>query len=157
MSVSRSGQLALTVGAALVVLSAAGCGQPSGADLHSAARSLVPPGATIVLEKDAGCVEGARSPSCVEVYFRLPPSSPLAERLALFLANAQRHGWKAQKHGSGGGEVFVTIGKGSYTGVAGLWLDRYYRPARPHCNPVSVLHPCADHFEVQWKGGIISG
>jgi len=102
-------------------------------------------------------VEGARFPSCVEIYFRLAAHRPLRNRLDVFLANAQRNGWKAQQHGSGGGEVFVKLSKGIYLGGAGLWLDRYYRPDRAHCNPVSTLYPCADHLFVQWKGGIISG
>lgn len=110
-----------------------------------------------MLEKDAECVEGARFPSCVEVYFRLAAHPPLGKRLDVFLVNAQRNGWTAEQHGSGGGEVFVKFSKGGYLGAAGLWLDRYYRPDRPHCDPLSLLHPCADHFFVQWKGGIIGG
>jgi len=139
--------------ATLCLLLAAGCGQPSRGDLHEAAHSLVPRGATVLLEEDGGCVEGARFPSCVDVYFRLEHRS-FGERLDLFMANAEQNGWKVERGTSAGGEVVVKLSKGSYHGGAGFWLDRYYRPRR-HCNPVSVMRPCADHFEVEWKGGII--
>jgi hypothetical protein len=149
-----AGRRAMNLGMAVAcLLLASGCGQPSRGDLHEAAHSLVPEGATVLLEKDAGCVEGARFPSCVDVYFRLEHRS-LGERLDLFIANAEEHGWKAERGVTLGGEVVVRLSKGSYDGAAGFWLDRYYRPGR-HCDPVSTMHPCAEHFEVKWKGGII--
>lgn len=149
---SRIGRV---VAAAACGLLTAGCGQPSRGDLHKAAQSLIPPQAIVLLERDGGCVEGARFPSCVGVYFRLR-RRPFAERLELFMTNARQHGWKAERGASAGGEVIVKLSKGSYNGDAGFWLDRYYRPTG-HCNPVSTMHPCADHFQVQWKGGTISG
>ena len=130
---------------------ASACGQPSRGDLHKAAQSLVPPGATVVLEKDGGCVEGARFPSCVVVYFRVAHRR-VAERLNLFITNARRHGWKTQRTQNAGGEAGIKLRKGSYLGGAGFWLDPYFRP-KPHCDPVSTTHPCADHFQIQWKGG----
>jgi hypothetical protein len=154
--VIASSRVVSAVGAAICLLLASGCGQPSRGDLHGAAKSLIPPGAIVLLKRDGECVEGASFPSCTEVYFRLA-RRPLFERLNLFITNAKQHGWKAERSGAGGGEVFVKISKGSYRGGAGLWLDRYYRPYRPHCNPVSTLHPCADSFQVQWKGGKIGG
>jgi hypothetical protein len=135
------------------LLVASGCGQPSRGDLHEAAHSLLPEGATVLLEKDGGCVEGARFPSCVQVYFRLE-RRPLGERLDLFVANAEQHGWKAEQAPTVGGEVVVKLNKGSYSGTAGFWLDRYYGPRRG-CNPLSTMHPCADSFQVEWKGGFI--
>jgi hypothetical protein len=149
--------MAATVGVAMVALAAAGCRQPSRADLHKAGRSLLPPSAAVVLEKDSACVEGARFPSCVEVYFRLAAHPRLGKRRDVFLANARRDGWKTKGYNSGDSEVVVRLSKGSYRGAAAFWVDRYYRPDRPHCGPVSTLQPCADHFFIQWKGGIISG
>jgi hypothetical protein len=116
------------LGAAICLLLASGCGQPSRSDLHGAAKSLIPPGAIVLLKRDGECVEGASFPSCTEVYFRLA-RRPLFERLNLYIANAKQHGWKAERSGAGGGEVFVKISKGSYRGGAGLWLDRYYPSA----------------------------
>jgi len=139
--------------AAACLLLAPSCGQPSRNDLHKAAESLLPQGAAVLLKKEGGCVEGAGFPSCVEVFFRLEQSG-FAERLRLFIINAREHGWKAERGATAGGEMVVKLSKGSYSGVAGLWLDRYYRP-RPHCNPVSTIHPCADHFQIQWKGGAV--
>ena len=139
--------------AAVCMLLASGCGQPSPGDLHQAAHSLVPQGATVLLEKDGGCVEGARFPSCVEVFFRVEHRT-LGERLDLFIANAEQHGWKAELGRTVGGEVVVNLSKGSYWGTAGFWLDRYYRPRR-HCDPVSTMRACAESFQVEWKGGII--
>jgi hypothetical protein len=149
------GRLPSLLVAAACLLVASGCGQPSRGDLHKAARSLLPQGATVLLEQDGGCVEGARFPSCVQVYFRLG-NRRFAERLNLFIANARQHGWTAEQGTSAGGEVVVKLSKGSYSGGGGFWLDRYYRPT-PHCNPVSTIHPCADSFQIQWKGGPIKG
>ena len=103
----------------------------------------------MLLRKDGGCVEGARSPSCVQIFFRLG-RRPFAERLNLFVANARRHGWNAKRGPTVGGEVVVKLSKGSYYGVAAFWLDRYYRPTRP-CNSPSANEACADSLQVQWK------
>src|SRR5438552_18699099 len=104
------------------ILVASGCGQPSRSHLHEAAQSLIPPGAKVVLEKDADCVEGARFPSCVEVYFRLEHHR-VAERLNLFITNARQHGWKAERAPSAGGAAGGKRGRGSYGGGGGLGLD----------------------------------
>ena len=103
----------------------------------------------MLLRKDGGCVEGARSPTCVQIFFRFG-RRPFAERLNLFVANARRHGWKAKRGATVGGEVVVKLRKGSYSGVAGFWLDRYYRPTCP-CNSPSANEACADSLQVQWK------
>jgi hypothetical protein len=103
----------------------------------------------VLLRKDGGCVEGARFPSCVQIFFRLG-RRPFAERLNLFVANARRHGWKAKRGATVGGEVVVRLRKGSYSGVAAFWLDRYYHPARP-CTSPSATDACADSLQVQWK------
>jgi hypothetical protein len=136
--------------AAACMLVASGCGQPSRTDLRHAAQSATPPEAVVLLQQDAECVEGARFPSCVEIYFRLG-HRPLSERLNLFITNAQRHGWTTKRGRSSGGQVTVKIDKGSYNGGAAFWLDRYLRPV-DHCNPLSTIHPCADHLSVQWGG-----
>jgi hypothetical protein len=133
-----------------------GCGgQPTRSDLHKAARSATPAQATIVLEKEADCVQGSRFPSCVEIWFRLG-HRPLTERLNTFVSAAQRNGWTTRRSGSGGGEVFVRISKGKYKGIAGFWLDRYYKPDG-HCDPLGKtaggpVATCADLLSVQWGG-----
>jgi hypothetical protein len=104
-----------------------------------------------LLKKDAGCVEGARFPSCVEVFFRLE-HRPFAHRLNLFISNAREHGWKTKRSATVGGEAVIKLTKGPYYAVAGFWRDRYYRP-RSDCNPLDTRHPCAESFQVQWKGG----
>jgi hypothetical protein len=148
-SVSACRRIATFSTAAACLLVASGCGQPTRGDLHEAAQSLVPQGAAVLLKKDGGCVEGARFPSCVQIFFRLG-RRPFAERLNLFVANARRHGWRAKRGATVGGEVVIKLSKGSYYGVAGFRLDRYYRPTRP-CKSPSAIEACTDSLQVQWK------
>ena len=78
----------------VVVCLAAGCVGPSADELHEAARSLVPPGSSIVEEVAADCVELARSPSCVHIYFVSATASRDA-RVAAVEKAAQAEGWEA--------------------------------------------------------------
>jgi hypothetical protein len=72
----------------------AGCSLlgPSRADLHAAARSLVPRGATVIEEVEGDCVELARSPSCVHIYF--DDGASLGERTATVRRLALEAGWR---------------------------------------------------------------
>jgi hypothetical protein len=61
-------------------------------ELRSAARSLVPPGARVVDEVEGDCVELARSPSCVHIYFT-QDGTPVEARTESLRALARETGW----------------------------------------------------------------
>ena len=83
-----------------------GCIGPSAGELHEAAQSLVPRGSEVVAEVEADCVELARSPSCVEVYF-IPEATSRKERAAAVEEAARAAGWGtvSKEHFSGGSSL----------------------------------------------------
>src|SRR5215210_7361282 len=81
--------------AAAALLLATGCsaGRSSPAKLRDGARSLVPPASRLVEEVEADCVELARSPSCVHIYY-VPEAEPLRERVRAVEEAADTAGWR---------------------------------------------------------------
>jgi hypothetical protein len=63
------------------------------AELYAAARSLVPPRAAVIDEVEGDCVELARSPSCVHIYF-LDDGASLGARTATVRTLALEAGWR---------------------------------------------------------------
>jgi hypothetical protein len=80
----------ISLGLALFI-AAISCG-PSREELQSAARSLVPEGASIVAEVDGQCVELAPAPSCVHIYF-VPPTLSMQVRVVEVARRADAAGW----------------------------------------------------------------
>ena len=80
--------------ALIVVALASGCVGPSADELRQAARSLVPAGSEVVDEVEADCVELARSPSCVHLFF-LPPEASRQKRVTAVERRARAAGWEA--------------------------------------------------------------
>jgi hypothetical protein len=70
-----------------------GCFGPSAKELHEAARSLLPPGSEVVAEEEGDCVELARSPSCVQIYF-IPSDAARGAPASAVLDVARDTGWK---------------------------------------------------------------
>jgi hypothetical protein len=67
-------------------------GGSSAAKLRDGARSLVPSGSRLVQEVEADCVELARSPSCVHIYY-IADAEPLRERVRAVEQTAHDAGW----------------------------------------------------------------
>jgi len=85
---------------------------PSRTVLHAIARTLIPPAAPVVAERDAACVEGLTFPSCVDVYFQ--DKGTLKKRAALFISRARGRGWRLQRSRAAGGERAYVLTRGSY-------------------------------------------
>jgi hypothetical protein len=81
-----------------LVLVATGCWPFGGGadELRDDARALVPGSARILLEEEGDCVELARSPSCVHVYFAAERLS-LAERVDAVETAARAGSWKLDR------------------------------------------------------------
>jgi hypothetical protein len=79
----------------VVLFFAAGCwpGGSSVESLRDAARSLVPPGSRVVEEVEGDCVELARSPSCVHIFY-VAEALPLANRVRA----TEKSGWETTSH-----------------------------------------------------------
>jgi hypothetical protein len=65
----------------------------SRAELHAAAHSLVPRRAAVIDKVEGDCVELARSPSCVHIYF-LDDGASLGARTAAVRQLARKAGWR---------------------------------------------------------------
>ena len=91
----RQPMAARVVLAFAVLTIATGCWPAWGgraAELREGARSLVPSGTRVVEEVEADCVELARSPSCVHIYYFA--DQPFDERLRTLEEGATSRGWQ---------------------------------------------------------------
>jgi hypothetical protein len=133
----------------LIWASSASAGQPSAAELHATARSLIQPAMRVTRIKDGGCGEGFAFPSCVGVYFQI--TGRLTHREAAALTPAQAKGWRIIKHFHTSVQDAFKLERGPYTVTYGFWLDRWYRPTK-RCaagDPtLNRLPACADSFEL---------
>jgi hypothetical protein len=124
--------------------------QPSGAELHATARTLIPPTVRVVRQRDANCGEGLRFPSCVDVYFQ--DRGSLRKRVAAFIVHARAKGWTTTFRGSAGGERVYLLRRRAYKGRVGFWIDKYYHPTlRCDAGDITRNSPatCAEHFQVE--------
>jgi hypothetical protein len=128
-----------------VVLLASGClfGRARERDLRDAARSLLPPGASVVVEEAGDCVELAPSPSCVHVWFVTEPG-PLPHRVRAVRERADAAGWELERDELLAGGANVRFRRGRLR--ASVYLSREERagPCReaPHKD-------CADAILVE--------
>ena len=138
---ARSGIVAFAV-----VLLASGCWfDRSGreAELREAARSLLPPGASVVLEEAADCVELAPSPSCVHVWF-VTGRSPLQARVRAVEDRAAAGAWELERKEFLQGGASVRFRRRGLMATAHLWREWRAGPCR------ETLHrDCADAVFVE--------
>ena len=126
-----------------VLALASGCGGPSGDELREAARSLVPPGSEVVEEVAADCVELARSPSCVHIYF-LAPAASREDRVAAVQEAAREAGWEGVRAETFPGGSQLRCRRGDLKAVANVGADE--RAARCREAPAK---DCADSVFVE--------
>lgn len=131
----------LLASAALAVGS--GCIGPSANELHDAARSLVPPGSEVVAEVEADCVELARSPSCVHIYFVAQPLSR-DERVEAVQSAARAAGWDAVRTERFIGGTQVSFRRGGLKAVVNVWPAERARRCRD-----AAAKECADSAFVE--------
>jgi hypothetical protein len=82
---------------ASIVALASGCWPGGNADeLREGVRSLVPRGSRVVANVEGDCVELARSPSCIHIYF-IADALPLNDRVTAVEDAAEAGGWSATK------------------------------------------------------------
>ena len=121
------------------------------ADLHAAARSLVPPGARIASEKESACLELRDFPSCVIIRLEIVDSSR-RDRLEAVIDAAEAAGW-TQTHGdSASGGSMRSYERGSYTAQVFIRAHEYFW--QRHCEKKTLtredlLDDCADHVMVE--------
>jgi hypothetical protein len=104
-----------------IAASMAGCVGPSEEELREAAGSLVPSGSTIVKEVAADCVELARSPSCVHIYFVLAGREE--ERASAVRRAARASGWAVEAEDSLRGGTSFQLGRGELRAAVYLASD----------------------------------
>jgi hypothetical protein len=118
------------------------------ADLHAAARSLVPSGLQLLLEQEGACVMLKEDPSCVTVYFASGRQGR-SERLRLVENAARTGGWAKY---SGPGSAGVTFVRGRYKAFVFV-KDRNpsWRDACHRLRGYRFISECADSVLVEVK------
>ena len=120
-----------------------GCIGPSADELHEAAQSLVPTGSHIVAKVEGDCVELARSPSCVEVYF-IPEADSREERAAAVEEAARAAGWETVSKEVFIGGTSLRFRRGGLQAFVHLVLDEQLS----RCRDVRAKE-CADTVSVE--------
>ena len=115
----------------------------SGPRLRSSAAELVPQGATVVLEQAGDCVELARSPSCVHLYF-VTPSAPLSARVRAVEDRASSSGWSLEREERATGGASLRFARRGASAVVYLWHERRAAPCRD-----TPRKECADVIMVE--------
>lgn len=126
-----------------VLALASGCIGPSADELHGAARSLAPSGSNVVEEVEGDCVELARSPSCVHIYF-VPARASLDERVAAAQETARAAGWDDIRTEIFSGGAQLRFRRGRLAAVVNVWAEE--RAARCREAPSK---DCADSAFVE--------
>ena len=128
----RSAQSACTAMLAVaVVLVASGCwfGRSREANLRETARALLPPGASVVVEEAADCVELAPSPSCVHIWF-VTAKTPLPARVRAIRERAAAEGWELEREEFLQGGASVRFRRRGMMATAHLWRESRAGPCR---------------------------
>jgi hypothetical protein len=120
-----------------------GCIGPSARELHEAAESLVPSGSEIVAQVEADCVELARSPSCVEVYF-IPKARSRDERVAAVEQAARAAGWQIVRKETFIGGSELRFRRGGLQAFVHLFPDERLERCRE-----AAARECADTLSVE--------
>lgn len=94
---------------------------PSRAELQDGARSLVPSRSAVVEEVEGDCVELARSPSCVHIYFIL--GETLDARTKIVEDAARESGWSRTRHEAFPGGNQLRYRRGRLKAVVSLLSD----------------------------------
>ncbi len=116
------------------------------ADLHAAARSLVPPELPLLLEQEGACVMLKDDPSCVTVYFA-SGGRLRRERLRLVEHRATAAGWTRY---TGPGSAGVAYVRGRYKAFVFLERrDSFWRDACRRLRGYRFISECADSVLVQ--------
>jgi hypothetical protein len=132
-----------------LVLVATGCWPFGGGagELRDGARALVPDGGRVLLEEEGDCVELARSPSCVHVYFVTERLS-LAERVDAVEAAARAESWKLDRKEVLLGATELRLRRGRLRAFVSLRADAF----RGGECPADRAKDCADVVMVE-RGG----
>jgi hypothetical protein len=138
----RSATARLLLASAVLALTS-GCIGPSGRELHEAARSLVPARSDVVEEVEADCVELARSPSCVHIYF-LAPTLARDERAKAVQNAARAAGWEAVRAETFVGGTQLRFRRRGLRAVVNIWPEERARDCRD-----APAKDCADSAFVE--------
>ena len=121
--------------AVAVVLVASGCwfGRGREEQLREAARSLLPPGASVVVEEAGDCVELAPSPSCVHIWF-VTAKTPLPARVRAVRERAAAGEWELEREEFLAGGASIRFRRRGMMATAHLWREWRAGPCReaPH-------------------------
>jgi hypothetical protein len=120
-----------------------GCVGPTAKELHEAARSLVPSDSKVIEEIEADCVELARSPSCVHIYFLAPPL-PREERVKAAHDAARSAGWDPVSAEAFAGGTELRFRRDGLQASVHVWPDDRARRCREAPNK-----DCADSAFVE--------
>jgi hypothetical protein len=142
---SHQAELARLVVAAAAVLVLSGCwwGGSSPAALRDGARSLVPPGSRIVEQIEADCIELARSPSCVHIYY-IAEAEALRERVRAVEQAAAAAGWRAISREFLLGGANLRFSRERLTASVYIWAEKRAAPCRH-----APARDCADVVMVE--------
>jgi hypothetical protein len=137
---------AIALGAVLV---ATGCWPFRGGagELREGARGLVPGSARILVEEEGDCVELARSPSCVHVYFAADRLS-LVERVDAVEAAARAASWEPERKDVLLGGTVLRFRRGRLRAIVTLRSDALRREGCPD----DRVKDCADVAMVERSG-----
>jgi hypothetical protein len=118
--------------------------------LHLAARGLLPTGAKIEWESEAGCAELAAYPDCVLISFRRDSSRAQALRETTRLAGAQ--GWQDTGEGwrTRGGVTLVYERDGLRANVSIDEHDAAWKDLCTGASPKGDRATCADYVQVRF-------
>jgi hypothetical protein len=133
------------VAALAFVLIASGCWFPRARSerLRDTARALVPPAASVVAEEEGDCVELARSPSCVHLYF-VTERSPLLQRVRAVEERAGDAGWELERKEFLAGGASLRFRSRGASAVVYLWAEERAAPCRE-----APRKDCADSILVE--------
>jgi hypothetical protein len=129
---------------ALVLVSSCSSRGSSRDELRDGARSLLPPASDVVDEVEGDCVELARSPSCVMVYY-VADSRSSSERMAAIEDRARASGWdlwRKEEFDSGG--VELRFRRGRLQAIVNIWWPNKASRCR-----LSPSRACADVIAVE--------
>ena len=99
------------------------------AKLREGARSLVPSDSRIVEEVEADCVELARSPSCVHIYY-IAEAQALRERVQAVEQAAGAARWRTITREFAAGGANLRLRRGGLMASVFIWNDERATPCR---------------------------
>jgi hypothetical protein len=127
-----------------VIALASGC-WPGGAqsELRDGARSLLPPGSSVVETVEADCVELARSPSCVHIYYTAE-TTLLDERVRALEDAAASGEWRRTSKELLPGGASLRFRRGRLEAIVYIWTGERARRCRE-----APTRDCADVIMVE--------